>query len=165
MKSLISFVVVLCLASVAKAAAPTNPLYSQPNANPIPLQNLVFYGGTAYHVDASTPAATPVLLAAGSGFLYGVACSSGTSGDLGRAFDSASSSGLTLTTSGKSLSPDVLASAGPTACTGQATCGQWAPPSGAVRFKNGLAFLKAGSAYENCTAYALTDAEIAAGSH
>lgn len=164
------FVLMLVLASFAMPraarASVVPPIHSASTPN-TEYRGLTFFGGSVYRVEASTGADTPVLLASGSGVLFGVSCSSGSSGDFGMVFDSASASGVTIATTGKALSPAVLSSAnGVTTCTGQAVCGQWTPPGGSVRFSNGLVAIKHGSggANDNCQVYALTDAEISAAS-
>lgn len=144
------------------------PMFSHAAANPsapfVAGGNLTYYGATAYHVDSSTPTATPVSLFTGSGYLFSIACSSGASGDFGVAFDSATGSGLTTATQGKAVSPHVLASAdGVTTCTAK-VCGFWDPNFGSVRIVNGLAFTKSGT-YPSCVIYALSDAEILSGAH
>jgi hypothetical protein len=126
--------------------------------------NGTFYGVTVYHVESSTPANTSVSLFSGSGLLFGVACSSGASGEFGIAFDSASAGGLTTATLGKAVSPRVLASAdGVTTCTSP-TCSPWAPNFRSIRLQNGLAFIKNGT-YDSCQVYALSDAEVLGGAH
>lgn len=161
MKGLALALVTLCLAaSAAKADAPQNPLYSQSNANPVPLQNLNFYGASKYYVESSTPAAAPVQLFVGSGFYYGMSCDSGTAGDLAVALDAASPSGLTVASTGKALGQRTLTVASSTGCT-SLTCGKDAPAA-PVRIKNGLVGVKSGSGGNNCTILALSDAEIKA---
>lgn len=161
MKSLMLVVAAICLASVAKASTPQNPLYSQSNANPIPLSNLTFYGASKYYVESSTPAAVPIQLFVGTGFYYGISCDSGTAGDVGVALDAASSSGLTASSTGKALGQHVFTVASSTGCT-SLTCGKDLPPGGATRIKLGLVGVKSGSGANNCVIYALSDAEIKA---
>lgn len=153
--------------SQASSGAPVQPDRSARGlVNTAFAPNLDFYGSLPYYVESSTPGATPVLLVAGSGYLYGVYCSSGASGDFGKALDSATASGITTATQGKSLTPAVLSSVnGVTTCTAGQVCGQFTPAR-PVRFVNGLVFVKqitSGAAGgEDCVAYALSDAEIIA---
>lgn len=166
MKTLALLVVALSIVTSAYATNAAQPLQLVPNSNPLQFTgSLTYYGVTTYRVESSTPTATPVLLGSGSGFLYGVECSSGASGDSGLALDSASASGLTNLSQGKALSPFVYSSAA-TANAAQATLGQWIPAGGSKRFVNGLAFIKtnSGSSF-TCLVSALFDSVIASGSH
>jgi hypothetical protein len=64
-------------------------------------------GETTYRVETSTPTDTPILLLSGAGVLYGVDCSSGATTSYAMAFDSAASAGITVTTLGKAITPQV----------------------------------------------------------
>lgn len=158
MKKLVMLCVALFLGTSAFATQANQPYDNKPNANPSPfIGNLIYYGASSYYVEASTAADVPVLLVAGSGYYYGTDCSSGTAGDYGMAFDSASSSGITVATKGKALSPAVF--------TATSNVTQYVPPGGSRRFVNGLVGIKHGSAGANCVFTALTDAAIALATH
>jgi hypothetical protein len=141
--------------------------------------NLNFYGATPYYVEVSTLADAPVQLFLGSGYLYGVECSSGIAGDYLIAFDTAPGTGgiiqLNVTLLGHALSPNVYSSVlGSTSaasfdCQTGGACSPWAPKHGATRITNGLAAVKHNSLLapgkSNCLVYALTDAAIKSGQH
>ena len=164
MKTLM-FAVLACLAGIASATVPQQPSFTLPNSNPNYMPNLEFYGANTYRIDASTPTDTPVEFFTGTGYLYGIACSSGTSGDFALAFDTTSSLGITYATTGKALGPAVLSSVnGVATCTAGQVCGQWTPAGGALRITLGLAAIKHGSGGSNdfCQVFALPDGVIQA---
>ena len=157
----------MCSAGFAGATASQQPSFTPPNSNPNYMPNLAFYGANVYRLESSTAANAAVSLFTGSGYLYGISCSSGASGDFGLAYDSGSVTGINVTTTGISLSPAVLSSSNSvTSCTAGGVCGQWSAPGGAVRVHNGLVALKYGAAasglFETCYLYALPDAVIQA---
>lgn len=167
MTKLILAALVMGLTSFASASTASAPLNSQgSNANPNPFPGLTYYGGSIFRVESSTPTDTAVLLISGSGHLFGISHSSGTTGDQCIVMDSATASGITLGTQGKALSPAVLTSAnGSTTCTAQQVCGQWSAQGGDTRFTNGLVAIKHGSSNSNCLISAVSDTVIASGSH
>ncbi len=154
-------------------------------AGPFPLNsNLTFYGASSYHVESSTPAETPVLLAVGKGYFFGADCSSGSAGGYGQLFDLASASNVTALTKGSALSPAIFTSADglggavitttfavngsssvATAFGAQAS-GHYEVPGGSARFTNGAVALKhLGGSTMACHFKILTDAAIKAGGH
>ncbi len=115
-----------------------------------------------YRVETSTPTATPVLLGTGSGILFGISCTSGTVGDYGLAFDSATSAGLTVGTQGKALSPQV---ASPGYGNATLSFGTWVPAGGSARFTNGLAFIKSNASLMSCLVNAIFDSQTSGSTH
>jgi hypothetical protein len=103
-------------------------------------------GVTTYRVEVSTPVDTPILLVAGNGALYGVDCSSGVTSSYGMAFDSATASGVTVTTTGKAITPPVYSNG-----TSFVAATKWTPGNGqdSVTFFNGLVALTHGATI-NC---------------
>lgn len=180
MTKLILTALVMGLTSLASAlVAPAQPLQPLANSNPLTLNsNMTFYGAESYRIEASTPADTAVLLFSGPGLFLGMSCSSGTAGSFGQAFDSTTISGITIATLGKAVSPEVqtgitstvnvstnVATVSFSACNAPGLCGVYTPPSGSKRIHNGLVALKHGDASTSCIIDALTDAQIASGSH
>ena len=166
MKNLI-VVALMCLAGFAGATVSQQPSFTPANANPVYMPNLAYYGANVYRIETSVSSNTPVSFFTGTGYLYGINCSAGSSGDFVLAFDAASASGITVNTANESLSPAVLSSAnGVTTCTASGVCGQWSAPGGGVRIKNGLVALKSGlntsGGSETCYFYALPDSVIQA---
>lgn len=165
MKTLMFAVCLAGMAISASATVPAQPSFTLPNSNPNYMPNLNFYGANVYRLDTSTPTDTAIQLFTGSGYLYGVSCSSGTSGDFLIPFDTNTAAGITATTLGKALGPATLTSAnGVTTCTANSVCGQWTPAGDSVRITLGLAAIKHGSGGSNdfCQVYALPDAVIQA---
>lgn len=168
MKTLFVIAALMCsVVGFAGATASQQPSFTPPNSNPVFQSALTFYGATVYRVETAVSSNTPVSLFSGSGYLYGISCSAGSSGDFGLAFDAASASGITVNTVNESASPAVLSSAnGATTCTAAGICGQWKAPSGGVRIHNGLVALKSGlntsGGSETCYFYALPDSVIQA---
>ena len=90
----------------------------------------------------------PILLTAGQGAIYGVDCSSGTTTSYAMLFDSATSSGITIATLGKALTPQIFSS-GQTAAN--VPDSGWRPGTGstAIAYNNGIVIITHGSAI-NC---------------
>ncbi len=166
---------ILALAMMVAAAIPSlaidakQPTQTVNNQNPLQYTgNLNYYGSSSYFIEASTPALQAIVHFVGSGFLYGVDCSSGAVGDTMMVFDSTTTSSISLTTRGKALTPQIFSSvlqSTSAATTILPITGQYVPPGGAKRITVGLTSIKGGSGTNNCQIQALTDAAIAAGSH
>lgn len=119
-----------------------------------------FTGGQYYYLETSTPSFTPVLLYQGAGFLLEVSASSGTVNtamSYCQAFSSNTPSGITATTQGKALSPEVFtvnfSSVANSAPFGASTypaseTGTWQPKT-PTYFPNGLVGIKTDTA-ANC---------------
>ena len=127
-------------AQAAPSASPPNIQNAGQHANPS------FVGAGVYRVEVSTPTDTPVLLISGQGVLYGIDCSSGTTSGFSIAFDSASTSGITFTTTGKAISPSVFSNGN--AASGVPNAG-WDTHGAPAQFNNGLVALTHGVAI-NC---------------
>lgn len=119
---LVVFFLVMILAPQRAAASgeANAPVLLTPNGSrvdPVAAQNLSYIGAPVYRIETSTPADQAVLLLSGSGLLYGIRCSSGSTGAYAMAFDSASASGITVATIGKAIAGPVY-SAGQVSVSG-----------------------------------------------
>lgn len=152
--------------SQANALTAAQPLTIVPNGSPLQFTgNLTYYGSTPYYIESSTPAATAVLLVSGSGFFYGVNCSSGAVGDNVQFFDSASASGITSSTQGKALtSPlyNLVSVSSNSAVSVSNLQNRFIPAGDSERYTHGIVGLKTGSNYYSCQIQALPDAVIQA---
>ena len=102
-----------CVPARAAATAALVPVLQTQGGTYVPAgaaSNLSFIGAPTFRVEVSTPVDTPVLLLSGQGLLYGIRCSSGSVGSYMLAFDSATSAGITVATTGKALTAAVYSS-------------------------------------------------------
>lgn len=155
------------IAPIRAHAAEGEPLHAPNTPTAQFLGNPSFFGPSTYEMETSTPTDTPVLLVSGPGYLYGIQCSSGAAADYAIAYDSASSSGITIATRGKAITASVM-SPGLTATGGTngGNIGNASFNSGGFpkRFKLGLVGITHGTG-PNCFFDALSDAQIKAGAH
>lgn len=139
------------LAGRASATASTAvvPVLQTPNGSyvsAVAAPNLSFIGAAVYRVEVSTPVDTPVLLLAGQGVLYGIHCGSGTASGYELTFDSATSAGITVATTGKALHAPLYS---PGQTSGSVNVGLLDFTSNPVQFTNGIVAITHGSAL-NC---------------
>lgn len=94
-----------CAPAFAQTAAVGPILQAQNGARvgPFLAPDLTWIGAPVFRIETSTPADQAVLLLAGQGLLYSIRCTSGSTGAYGMAFDSATTSGITVGTLGKAI--------------------------------------------------------------
>jgi hypothetical protein len=136
----IAFVCTVPRGAHAATASPPNIPNGGQHTNPS------FIGAGVYRIEVSTPVDTAVLLASGQGVLYGIDCSSGTTSGFAIAYDSATSSGITFTSTGKAISPSVFSNGN---SASNVTTAGWDTHGVPVQFNNGLVALTHGVAV-NC---------------
>ena len=171
MKKLTWAFILLCAFgnTVVSANTAGEPSHVPVNPNSQFNGTLSYYGASKYYIESSTPTDTAVQMFVGSGYFYGAACSSGTIGDYMVPFDTATPSGITIATTGHAITPQVFSVPivlGSTSAP-SGLFGKFETNFGPMRVSNGLAAIKHGvtGGADNCVIWALSDAEISAGSH
>ena len=164
MKKLALIAALTCLAGSAMATS--NPPVPIPSGkSPSYNGGLAFYGATMYYVETSTPTATGVLLASGSGVLFGAQCIGAGASDFGQAFDTAQA-GVAVTQKGAALSPALPSQTSQVvAASQQVALMPWIPAGGSLRFTKGLGFVKSNASALACYVYALLDSVTAGPTH